>query len=467
MLAQPIHIGLANDREYLQQKAEGQPKKSFNFKKWFEATGPMMWWAERSIHADAVEAINNWAIAMPQFPMQEATNRNDADVVILDGRCFYVDIPACFSHESWEVDTIREAQYWLSSRITVNTRYLPWTPGGITGAIAHEFGHLIGLDERYDHVFGCNDAEFTIMDAVKRNDSGERLLCDGLKGPAADDVGRVTNYWSRGGVQDFVGVVGGTSIGVWTWRDLSWSEYWLEMYWYYLDPVDQGQWILYTTKNITARTGVHMAAENRQLEERVDYSTYGVPGGLHMACSQPYFKQWNMYGTWTCTTVNFGMTTIRSDTRTKTKSLWNGTSNDAPPADWNRSFYDDLTWGTAVAVDQPQPDPATTATRIWPTTWPRKADEDAVFRQAFILLSGVISSAAFTGYADDDMVGIWINDVYIGGEQTITTAGPTLTLSVPPAILRPDGRNLIAVQGSGTIIYASYVSWRLDVTYAK
>lgn len=55
-LVQPAQVGLADPQSYLAQDASKQDdsvgaKLSFNFRKWFLASGSLLWWAEPTIRS--------------------------------------------------------------------------------------------------------------------------------------------------------------------------------------------------------------------------------------------------------------------------------------------------------------------------------------------------------------------------------------------------------------------------------
>lgn len=387
--------------------------------------------------------------------MQEAANRNQDDLVILDDRCFFDDTAACLTHEQWVVDLDRNAAYWTKARIKVNTKYAPWASGALAGAIAHEMGHAIGLHECYDPVSGCNSSETTIMDAAIKNQNGERITCDNLQGPAADDITRVTSYWSQGTVAEFTGTADGT-VGIWTWRDYAWAEHQLDMYWYYWDANTQGSWVPYASKTIIEGIGVHKETENRLFTARLDRTAFGAPAGTHMACSSTYFIKWDVRGAWTCTSdVELPPAVVVSTVSIeKIKGLWNGTSNDAPPAGWQEISFDDSPWTPSVLqtsywvgqyYDKSQPPGAAYVTNI---NGDVHSNYQYLLRRSFTLPPGPINTATLKITIDDYGLGIWLNGVYLGDDLVRTSVPPLRqpkTFTIDPAILRPGATNVLAV----------------------
>jgi hypothetical protein len=163
-------------------------------------------------------------------------------------------------------------------------------------------------------------------------------------------------------------------------------------------------------------------------------------------------------------------TAVASSTAAKAKTLWNGSSNDAPPAGWETTGYSDAAWSAAVAASPP-PGAISGATAIWTAASPASATQAALVRQAFTLPAGSITGATLQFAVDDLSDGLWINGTFIAGTavSAITTPYTLVTVSVPIGLLVTGGANLIAAHGrnqnSGGTGNAS-VTYKLTVTSA-
>ena len=82
-------------------------------------------------------------------------------------------------------------------------------------------------------------------------------------------------------------------------------------------------------------------------------------------------------------------------------SLWNGSSNDAPPSGWQTAGFDDSAWPLAVQAFHGATGETTGA---WSTQYPINAAEETLFRQHFTIPSGVISGA--TMYFSPESTGL-------------------------------------------------------------
>lgn len=89
-----------------------------------------------------------------------------------------IEYPGPMNDSGWFTDAVRGANYWDEAMICVNFDAEWETDAALAAVIAHELGHLYGLNERVDDRKGrprCNDDEKTIMDA-----GGLAGPCDGI-----------------------------------------------------------------------------------------------------------------------------------------------------------------------------------------------------------------------------------------------------------------------------------------------
>lgn len=134
--------------------------------------------------------------------------------------------------------------------------------------------------------------------------------------------------------------------------------------------------------------------------------------------------------------------TVVSDETSKSLDLWNGSGNDAPPADWKQSSYDDSAWPAALVVATSK---ITTASEIWLPT-PPVAGGELLFRKTFDAGAGRITTANLQYTASPEIIGLWLNSVYLGNKvgdpETITS------LAVNPGIIKPTN-NVLATHAKG------------------
>ena len=143
--------------------------------------------------------------------------------------------------------------------------------------------------------------------------------------------------------------------------------------------------------------------------------------------------------------------------------LWNGTSNDAPPAEWYAVDFDDAAWGEAVEnVDEGY---STFALKAWYENPSTGGTTQCLLRHTFTLPEMEISSARIRFEVNNAM-----NASYVNEEAIWTTAGTVSGstasgwITVDPAILNPGETNVIAVHGRDRAPSWAFVAWQLEVT---
>lgn len=160
------------------------------------------------------------------------------------------------------------------------------------------------------------------------------------------------------------------------------------------------------------------------------------------------------------------------------KALNLATANDtngAPPSGWQQPAFDDSGWptvvqgtGSGLSIPLSPPGPGGGP---WVNTLSAYTGSQTVLRQHITLPTGAIAKATFTVACDDNLLGVWINGVYIDPGVTLPynfggIVTTHLTLAIPPSLLRPGGDNVVAVWSSdnshGTADQAGQ-SWALAV----
>lgn len=142
-------------------------------------------------------------------------------------------------------------------------------------------------------------------------------------------------------------------------------------------------------------------------------------------------------------------------------SLWNGSSNDPPPAGWQLPAFDDSLWDLASGATGSYP-PVTGSSRIWDAT--QDAGEFMLVRRHFTLSSGTVTSASIRLRIDNLAPAIYMNGVFVGAisDPLIFRTADTV-FTIPQSAFVPGSDNVLAIyaQDTGSGGWASY---RLEVS---
>jgi len=166
-----------------------------------------------------------------------------------------------------------------------------------------------------------------------------------------------------------------------------------------------------------------ISATDDPTDNRVDYSfdlSDAVKGQLH--------------GTPITTTIENSAGTV------KCLSLWNGSSNNAPPAGWQDTDFDDSAWPNAVHAT---PLFSGNLTGLWASGAPASDTEQVLYRHHFTIPTGVITGARlYVSKASNDEAG------YFNGVAIVPFPGSGIQAS-PDSInfseLVAGGENVLAV----------------------
>lgn len=129
-------------------------------------------------------------------------------------------------------------------------------------------------------------------------------------------------------------------------------------------------------------------------------------------------------------------------------TLSNGTSRDGP-AGWTEIGFDDSAWSAPVAQGGAiyGTFPVITGT-AWITYLSGDAPDDGIwlYRRTFSVPSGAVTSAVLQIWVDNDMPGVWINNIFVVADNSgsMSDTGP-LTFTVPLNVILPGQTNCIAV----------------------
>lgn len=122
--------------------------------------------------------------------------------------------------------------------------------------------------------------------------------------------------------------------------------------------------------------------------------------------------------------------------------LWNGASNDAPPANWYTPGFAAGGWAPSLAVG---PIDGTYGWyQVWSTISPPPDDAAGLVRATIALRPGAVKSATLTVNADDQPLDVYLNGTRLGGRSTGDASAPPLAFDVT-ALLIPGGANVIAI----------------------
>jgi hypothetical protein len=151
----------------------------------------------------------------------------------------------------------------------------------------------------------------------------------------------------------------------------------------------------------------------------------------------------------------------------KALSLWNGSSNDAPPSGWERLDYGDSGWGVSVAIAGPMAGTVSGAQAIWTQASPVIPYQQALFRRHFVLPAGTITSASLEVRTDNYTLDVYLNGTRIGGNATLNRGDgvddTTWTTADIASLLVPGGDNLLALRCAETFGTQTQTSYKLVI----
>lgn len=246
--------------------------------------------------------VEQWSAALPVFYDLIKTT-GPADFVISVGTCADPDAIGCVTNRTYKYDGTSAGVYLLSAEIHLPaTSANALTTNQFKNLVAHEWGHLMGLTERYDiSVAGggpCLSGENSVM---------ETLACSGNTAPTSDDLARVQYYW-----QSYI-----SWMQAITFYKYSPSLLKIEAYdWSYHDVSMQSQlqrqngsgWYVYPNIYAVNRTALHKTY-NTQATPYAYFDMTNKPNGVYRACIRPiHGNAWPgswlppqvYYGNWHC-----------------------------------------------------------------------------------------------------------------------------------------------------------------------
>ena len=301
---------------------------------WAREDASIVWYADPQIRDEVALTIKSWTDAIGELRWTEYVPGDDNATINLTfnyqncgGRTGYLDIAQARFWRSFPGhEEGAGANYMDDPVICIDdtTNFETKTHKAIRGTIAHEIGHVYGLNERYLHPTPtpgvppkfCNDAEVTIMDAALIvAGSGAVGQCDGIDVPQTVDINRVKKLYSEGSLKNFT-VTGNRILhptsATFGWVDHAWAEEYHKLTYYYFDA-NNDKWIGFHTQRITDGVGSHHdipraagGPPDRLYELDIEFSSrdYSAkPGSVNLPrrtqykiCGAPYFKPFNKLG---------------------------------------------------------------------------------------------------------------------------------------------------------------------------
>ena len=311
---------------------------------WAVGNTGIVWNAPSAIENDVAESLGNWEGAFEELGW--ATSTSDVNVTFVHQDCGRRRA-GWFGPTDWR--RVGDANYLDKATICISsTMQFSDTAGhnGRVAVIAHEMGHVYGLEERYRHGRGCNPGETSIMDAVRQASATTTALrhCDELEGPATStDVARVRTLYSKGSLPGLTatttshqelsnGEATGATI---SWEDAAWAEkeHHIKLFIY-----ESTGWRQFTTESIEDGIGAHRDilgvpanASPKLYELSHEFSPQkfsGTQGNERLPdvadyrfCGTPYFLPFNKEGSTNCSSGSVRLVNPRGNLTASTSSV--------------------------------------------------------------------------------------------------------------------------------------------------
>lgn len=168
-----------------------------NFGLWaLGRNAPMKWWSEPALRDRVIVALAMWTngvqYRIPGLNFVEVLDPEEANVGFENDpeiTTLYNVVAVAFEpdYTTFQYDSVTAAWYWTNTRVAINLQFeRGWTSDiEISGILAHEIGHLLGLDEGYvldesGTFTGCNPDVLSIMDGTQSPSIEDTIqTCDG------------------------------------------------------------------------------------------------------------------------------------------------------------------------------------------------------------------------------------------------------------------------------------------------
>lgn len=156
-----------------------------------------------------------------------------------------------------------------------------------------------------------------------------------------------------------------------------------------------------------------------------------------------------------------------STTAAKALSLWNGSSNNAAPANWQTTGFNDSGWSAAATATGGAATTIAGATKIWSSTTPAALTEITLLRHSFTVPNGTYQSVSLTIEADNFIDAVYLNGTLLGSATNGVpgSSQSKATLSITPSLLIM-GTNVLAVQArnADSILSAAWTAYVINST---
>jgi hypothetical protein len=155
----------------------------------------------------------------------------------------------------------------------------------------------------------------------------------------------------------------------------------------------------------------------------------------------------------------------------KVANLWNGVSNDTPPAGWTDVGFADSGWAASMQMTQNisayyLPPSGAQWVSTHGTGIGVAANNEFLFRQTFTVGDGEITAVTLALNYDDYLIGLWINGVLVVQDLSHSDPqpDPADNYAISPSLL-VNGTNVIAahVRQSSAVNSPQAISFRLEV----
>jgi hypothetical protein len=254
------------------------------------------------------QAISMWNAVVPhgyEAFVRVPFSDTSADLTIYYANCPGLPDVGCFTVTEWYPASVLNVNLWKKATIHIrqNETGKLWSTPGLTGAIAHELGHAMGLYEQYNSDNTCNVNSESIMDTLYIS-NGYRYHCDGGTIEVSDNS-RVTNHYLSGdywyissGIEFYNGGIRSK------WLDRAYNDREMEVYYYYSVNGWGGPWTHFKTLRSVGDNGSRyniLDATSRVIWSAwMNPSNEGVHNKYILPCTRPVFNNFNDLGTFQC-----------------------------------------------------------------------------------------------------------------------------------------------------------------------
>lgn len=177
----------------------------------------------------AREAVQEWSAILPAWTRFQEVSAGTSTALTVSEQpaCITLFVLGCFGISGWAWEGTLQNNSWSTGYIMISygNASQPLTAAGREQVVKHEFGHAIGLHERYPSGGGCNAGEVSVMEGTFTS-GGMSHPCDGTVAPTALDASRINTYYTTGIYQkngaDNTSITGNLFSA--SWLDFAYAE---------------------------------------------------------------------------------------------------------------------------------------------------------------------------------------------------------------------------------------------------